>query len=187
MGRYVIGFLLAVGLIVVVIVLIVRGLMSGPQTSSTPGLDLNRYAGTSTSMRLTIDTPVAAAETHRDIVITVGNNDASLKVTKGYDGQVVRQQGYPMNSVSYAVFLRALALNGFANGDNTAANRDERGHCALGDRYIYEVIDGNGDTLQHYWYTSCGNGTFKGNVNAIRGLFRKQIPDYDKLTSDVQL
>lgn len=187
MIRYIVGFLLAVGLIVVVIVLIVRGLVSSPQSPSTQGPDLNSFVNTATTVRFIIDTPVAAADTHRDIIITVGNDDANIEVTKGYDGQVVRQQSYPMNSVSYAVFLRSLSINGFAEGDNTAANRDERGHCALGDRYIYSIIDANGNEIQHYWYTSCGNGTFKGTPNTIRSLFRRQIPDYDKLTSDVQL
>lgn len=187
MIRYIVGFLLAVGLIVVVIVLIVRGLVSAPQAPSTKGLDLNSFANTSNTVQFTIDTPVAAESTHRDIIITVGGSEASLEVTKGYSGEVVRQQSYPMTSISYAAFLHALTQNGFATGDNTASNRDERGHCALGDRYIYEAIDGNGNSLQHYWYTSCGTGTFKGNVNAIRTLFSRQIPDYYKLTNDVQL
>lgn len=186
MTRYIAGFLLAVGLIVVVIVLIVRGLASTPSAPSTQ-LNLNTYADTATTVQLTVDSPVSAIATHRDVIITVGHTDATLEVTKGYNGEVVRKQVYPMTANAYANFLHALMANGFTNGDKSPQVRDERGQCALGTRSIYEVIDPNGNDLQRYWYTSCGNGTFQGAANAVARLFIAQIPDYYKLTSDVHL
>ena len=186
-NRYIAGFLLAVGLIIVVIFLIIRGLATGPSASS-PNVpaNLSNYVGTSTAMQFTIDSLVASNDTHYDIVINVSNYQATLTVTQGYDGQVLRTQSYPMTSSSYAVFLRALEFNGFTQGNTDPSLKDERGRCALGNRYIYEIIDGNGNDIQRFWYTSCGSGTFNGSVAAVRQLFTAQIPDYSKLTSDIQ-
>lgn len=184
MARYFIGFLLAVGLIVVVIVLIIRGLSS---SSGPKPLDLNSYATTNVTVQLTIDSPVAASATHRDIIINVGSTESSLTVTQGYQHSVVRMQSYPMNVASYADFLHALTVNGFTKGNNDPSLKDERGQCALGDRFVYEAIDSNGNDLQRYWRTSCGTGTFQGDAATIRQLFVLQIPDYDQLTADVDL
>ncbi len=187
MTRYILGFLAAVGLIVVVIVLIVRGLASGPSASApSTKLDLKNYADTSTVVRLTLDTPVSAQSTHRDVVLTVGKYVATMQVTKGYNGSIVTQKSYPMSESAYATFLRALSVYGYTKGDSNPQVADERGQCALGDRYIYEVVDTAGNDLQRYWYSSCGFGTFQGNSNSIRALFIKQFPDYFSLLRGVQ-
>lgn len=187
-NRYVAAFLLAMGLIIVVIVLIIHGLVSGP-SSNAPSVPKNLadYVGTGTSVQLTIDSPVTSVDRHKDIIINVGNYQSTLTVTQGYEGQVVRSQSYPMSSSAYAVFLRALSYNGFTQGNTDPSLKDERGHCALGSRYIYEIVDSNGDDVQHFWRTSCGDGTFNGNASAVRQLFQNQIPDYNTLTRDVRL
>src|SRR5258706_14847567 len=131
MARYFIGFLLAVGLIVLVVVLIIRGL-SSPHKGPT-ALNLPSYAETDTKVQLTIDSPVTAPDQHHDIIMTVGNTDSTLVVTKGYDGDTVRLKSYPMTTSAYAVFLRSLAMNGYIKGNADPAVRDERGHCATGD------------------------------------------------------
>jgi len=186
-NRYVFGFLLAVGLIIVVIILIVHGLTSGPTSAPIVPKKLTDYVGTNTAMQFTIDSPVTAAEKHNDVIINVSNYQATLTVTQGYEGEVIRSQSYPMSSNAYGIFLRALSYNGFTQGNNDPALKDERGRCALGDRFIYEIIDGNGDDVQRYWYTSCNNGTFGGDAHVIRQLFVNQIPDYNKLTTNIRL
>ncbi len=187
MNRYIVGFLATVGIIVLIIILIVRSLVSGPSSNPVAQNDLTSYAGTSTTVQYTIDSPVTSAQTHHDIFISIGNYQAALTVTEGYDGSVVRTQSYPMSTSSYATFLRALKYNGFDQGDNSTSNADERGQCALGDRFIYQVIDSSGNDIQRYWSTTCGTGTFHGSASTIRTLFQKQIPDYNKLTSDIPL
>ena len=183
MARYFVGFLLAVGLIVLVIVLIIRSL--GAPAKKPTVLDLNSYANSDVRMQLTIDTPVKAPQAHQDIIMTVDNAQATLVVTKGYDGDTVRMKSYPMTTSAYAVFLRSLAFNGYTKGNDDPSLRDERGRCSLGERYIYEVIDGEGNSLQRYWTTSCGGGTFNGSAVTIRRLFTLQFPDYSALTRDV--
>jgi hypothetical protein len=185
MARYFIGFLLAVGLIVVVIVLIIKAL-TGTHKGPTP-LDLPSYANSDVRVQLTIDSPVTAPEAHNDIIMTVGSTQATLLITQGYDSDVVSMKNYPLTSGAYGVFLKALAYNGFTNGVADPKLADERGRCAQGDRYIYEVLDGNGSDLQRYWRTSCNTGTFKGNVSAIRSLFVRQFPDYGAQTQHVRL
>lgn len=185
MARYIIGFLLAIGLIVIVIVLIVRALTGGP--NGPKPLDLNSMAGTGNVMRLTIDTPVTDPSRHHDIVITVGNTQTTIQVTNGYQGVVDHQNSYPMDPSAYAVFLHALTVNGFTKGNADSSLSDERGQCALGDRYIYEALDSNGSDLERYWFTSCGSGTFQGKVSTVQQLFISQVPDYDAQTNNVQL
>lgn len=183
MARYFIGFLLAVGLIVVVIILIIHAL-TGTHKGPTP-LDLPSYANSDVRVQLTIDTPITAPDTHNDIVMTIGSNQSTLLITKGYDSNIVNLKNYSMTPSGYAVFLKALAYNGFTKGNSDPNSADERGHCATGSRYIYEVLDGNGNDLQRYWYTSCGTGTFKGNVSLIRSLFVRQFPDYATQTQNI--
>lgn len=185
MARYFIGFLLAIGLIVVVIILIIKAL-TGTHKGPTP-LDLPSYANSDVRVQLTIDSPVTAPDTHSDIIMTIGSTQSTLLITKGYDSNVVSMKNYPMTSGAYAVLLKALAYNGFTKGITDPNLADERGHCAQGDRYIYEVLDGSGNDLQRYWRTSCNTGTFKGNVSAIRSLFVRQFPDYGTQTQSAKL
>jgi hypothetical protein len=183
MIRYIIGFLLVVGLIIVLIVLIIKGLTGSPQKV----LNLDDYANTDTTVQLTIDSPVTAPANHHDIIVNVGNYQASLTVTQGYSQQIINTQAYPMSAPAYEVFLRSLTLNGFTEGNNSPSLTDEQGHCALGDRYIYEVINGQGSDLERYWSTTCGTGTFGGNNSVIQQLFVAQIPDYANLTANISL
>jgi len=185
MARYFIGFLLAVGLIVLVIVLIVRGLTS-PHKAPTQ-LNLPSYADTDTKVQLTIDTPVTAPDQHHDVIMTVGNPSSTIMITQGYDGDTVNVKSYPLTTSAYEVFLRSLNLNGYIHGNPDPALRDERGHCATGERVIYEIIDGNGNDLERYWHTTCGTGTFSGNVDAVRKLFVAQVPDFVTLTNGISL
>ena len=183
MNRYIAGFLLVIGLILIVIILIIHG-----SSSSTPQpLNLNVDANTDIAVQFTIDNPISAASTHNDIIVNVGNTQSSILITKGYQGQIVSMKTYPMNVNSYAIFLRALMINGYTLGNNSSALADERGHCALGDRFIYEVLNGNGNDLERYWSTSCNTGTFLGDIPVIQQLFKTQIPDYDSLTGSITL
>lgn len=185
MNRYVVGFLLAVGLIVLVIVLIVRALVSGPSTPRAA--DLTSYAGTATSVQYTVDSPVTAADNHNNVIINVGNYQTTITVTQGYEGKVLRTQTYPMSTSAYATFLRSLKFYSFTSGNNDPNAKDERGQCPLGSRYIYQVIDPSGNDVQRYWHTTCGSGTFGGNVAGVRQLFLKQVPDYSKQVAGINL
>jgi hypothetical protein len=182
--RYIIGFLVTIGLIILAFVLLLRN--TGPSSGASGPLDITKYASTATEVRFTVDGPINANQTHQQVRITVGRDDATIEIISGYQGQVSNMKNYPNNSTAYANFLAALQRANFTKGNTDPANADERGYCPAGDRYIYEVVSGDQDK-QRYWSTSCGVGTFKGDKATVNSLFVRQIPDYDQLTSIVQL
>lgn len=183
--RYIIGFLISIGLIILLFVMIFRG--GDEPTDPNATRKLVDYANTTTVVRLVDDYPVTADQTHRQVVITVGRDSAVFTSERGYEGDVIRTQTYANNPASYANFLRALQVSGFIKGDNNPELRDERGYCPTGHRYIYEIKDGS-RSISRFWSTSCGNiGSFKGKADTIRILFHKQIPDYNQFTTTSQL
>mgnify|MGYP000156124413 CR=1 FL=1 len=184
--RYVIGFLISVGLIILVLVMIFRG-GGDPAPAPNASKRMVDYANTSTVVQFIDDYKVSHDSTHRQIVTTVGRDAVTLVVETGYEGTILRSQTYPNNPTAYANFLRALQVAGYTNGDNSAGLRDERGYCPSGRRFVFEIKDG-ARSIQRYWSTSCGNiGSFKGRSDTVRSLFQRQVPDYSKLTSGVQL
>ncbi|HET7320434.1 MAG TPA: hypothetical protein VFI84_02500, partial [Candidatus Saccharimonadales bacterium] len=140
------------------------------------------YATTDTVVRETIDETINAPENHRTIQITVGKDNTTLNVIKGYDGDSQKNLTYPMSESAYGVFLKALQHAGFTEGNDQSTLKDERGYCPLGKRYIFEVVQG-GDSIERYWSTSCAGSapsTFKGKTSLVLSLFQNQVPDYDK-------
>lgn len=182
--RYIVGFLIAIGLIVLLFVWIFHGGSGTPKTSQP---QLITYANTGTVMQYTDDYSVVADQQHREVVITVGRDQTTFSVLGGYQNQVLRTQTYGNTEASYAVFLQALQHENFNNGNTSnKALQDERGYCPEGHRYIFEVTDGS-TVKQRLWTSSCGIGTFKGQTDTVRNLFRKQIPDYDTLIENIGL
>lgn len=175
--RYFLGFLGVVVLIVVVFVLVVRGLSGGGNNTPKSTTNLANYANTTTVMRYTAEGPVVANQNYNEVRITIGRDANTIEVVQGYEGQVVKAKTYPNNREAYGSFLRALQLLGYTNGVENSGLDDERGYCPGGNRYVYEIISGSAD-VQRYWKGTCGVGTFQGQSQNIRALFRKQIPDY---------
>jgi hypothetical protein len=183
--RYLIGILLFIFLIIFVIVKLLTG-GSDEQPKLPP--NLSSYADTTTTVRYKIDTPVSAAETHRVVTIEVGNNSAVFTVSKGYDGEVIQSRSYPVTTNGYATFLLSLQrTGGFNQGNDDESLRDERGYCATGNRYSYDIVRGDGSLIQHYWSTSCKQKTFEGIPGQVQELFMAQVPDFDDLTQDIDL
>lgn len=183
--RYILGFLISVGLLILVFVMIFRG-GSDPAAPDAPK-QLVDYANTNVTVQLTEDYPINADQMHRQLTTKVGRDVTTFTVESGYQGTVLREKSYNNNPTSYANFLRALQLAGFniANKDKTL--QDERGFCPLGRRYVMEIKD-NQRTVQRLWSTSCGNiGSFQGKISTVQKLFRSQVPEYNQLTRGVQL
>jgi hypothetical protein len=184
--RYIIGFLVTIGLIIVALILIFHGGNGGQQKPQTDAPALSQYSQTSTTVRWTVDGPVNNTANHRQVRVTVGQIAVIAEVLQGYDGTVIKSETYPNNTAAYAAFLHSLTLAGYTKGDTDPKLRDERGYCATGDRYVYEVA--NGSTIkEHYWHTSCGKGTYLGASELTNGLFRAQVPSYSTFTSGVNV
>jgi hypothetical protein len=184
--RYLIGLLVTIAVIIFIIIRLLSG-GGSPAPGAKPS-DLVSLADTDSTVRLTLSNPVQAASTHREIQISVGREATDFVLYKGYSGDVVRSKTYDMNRAAYSDFLHALQVSGqYTKGNDDPAFADEHGYCATGDRYVYEIIDGDGNVSQHYWSTTCGQKTFRGNEDNVQKLFQLQVPDYFELTSDVEL
>lgn len=182
--RYFIGFLVSIGLIITLIILLFSGSSSPKQ--ATPKL-LSSYAGTNAVVQMTIDGPVTAQQTHTQVRVTVGRDQATFQQFQGYDGIIVKSKSYDNTANSYNVFLRALAHAGFTQGNKNATINDSTGYCPLGEVYTFELID-SGNQLEKFWTTSCGSPkTFTGNASLVTSLFRSQIPDYQTLIQNINL
>lgn len=174
--RYVLGFLATVALIVLVFILVLRGLTGGGRPAEQ--VELIDYSKTQTVMRMIISGPVTADQEYRAVRVTIGRTSSTIEMISGYEGNVTDTRTYSNNESAYATFLRALDLAGYTNGDPDPEREDSRGYCPTGRIYTFQIITGS-DTVQNFWTTSCkGGGTFGGNTNLIRTLFREQIPDY---------
>jgi len=182
--RYFVGFLITIGLIVLILFLLLSG--GKPSAPKVAPLNLETYAYTSSTAQLIIDGPIVSDQDHREVQIDVSATEVTINIYQGYEQNLLQTKTYPNNDRSYAVFLHALQLNGFQLGDNSKAFSDERGHCATGERNIYSFNDGSKD-LFRYWSTTCSSGTFKGMVGPNVYLFQKQVPDYAKLTAGTSI
>lgn len=179
--RYFTGFLIVIGLIILVFVIILKG---GGSTKAPNQINLNSYANSEAIAQLIIDGPITADQNHQTMEITVGRSESMIQLMQGYQGTVTSSQTFTNNQTSFAIFLHALNLVGFTQGNNSSSMRDERGHCATGDRYIFQLSDGD-NIIERYWQTSCGSvGTYQGNVTSTIDLFEKQIPNFSTITSN---
>jgi hypothetical protein len=183
--RYILGLLVALGLIILIIFLMFSG--SGqPKTQVTPKT-LDSYADTDAVVQLIIDGPINADQDHQEIQITVDSGTVVYEQIQGYQNTVVNQQSYANNQSAFAVLLHALNIAGFTNGNSSKSLSDERGYCALGDRYIFSLTQ-DGNDIERYWATSCGSPkTYLGSVPLTLSLFESQVPNYEQLTQDISL
>jgi hypothetical protein len=181
--RYYLGLLITIGLLIVLIFLLFHG---GGKKGPTVSQPLYSYASTDAEVRLTIDGPINANQDHQQVQITVNQNVVTFDQFQGYDGTVVNQQQFANSESAYSSFLYALYLNGFTEGNNSSALSSEQGHCALGDRYIFQLIEG-GNNLERYWATDCPNvvKSYDGNLPLTLTLFEAQVPNYQTLVKNV--
>jgi hypothetical protein len=186
MMRYYVGFLVTVGLLVLLIFLLFHG--GGKVSVPTTSLPLSSYANTSAEVRLTIDGPINANQDHQQVQITANQNLVTFDQFQGYDGTVVNQQQFVNTENAYTAFLYALQLNGFTEGNTSSALSNEQGHCATGERYTLELIQGGND-LEHFWATNCPNvvRSFNGNLPLMLTLFEAQVPNYQTLVKNLTI
>lgn len=185
--RYFIGFLVTIGLIIVLIVLLFSG--HGEKSKPLPQAKLlPDYASTDAVARLTIDGKINANEDHDAVRITVGKNDVTYQHIQGYEGTVVDEQTFTNNENAYSNFLFALGREGFTNGNkNSGIVGEEKGQCPLLKRYVFELIGSDGHDVLRYWATDCGKPrTYYGNLYQTVQLFQLQVPNYTNLTQNIR-
>ena len=182
MWRYFIWLIAVFGLIIILIILLTPSGKKLPTARS-----LYSYANTGAVARLTIDGPINSDELHQSVQINVDQYSVTYDQYQGYQGHVIKQLTFPNNEPAYNAFLHALYHSGFTEGNTSSSLQDEEGYCALGDRFIYEFIDGSTE-VERFWSTSCNNTkTFKGDSGLTIDLFRSQVPNYSEITNNLNL
>ncbi len=185
--RYIVALLIAIGLVVIFIIILMRAIFGGGDAPvEQKQVNLADYDRTNVVMRLVVDGPVTADEEHRQVHIQVGRDGNTVQIIRGYQGEVIRKEQTNSNSSAYGNFLRAIDLLGYSDGNKSKAQEDYRGHCPFGQRYIFQIMDGN-DLKQQFWSTSCndGSGSFHGQSDQIVELFQAQIPNYSTITEEL--
>lgn len=131
------------------------------------------------SVRMTVYGPIVANENRESYTISVSPTSRSIETKRGYDGAVVESHTYDNNYEAYTQFVYALSRVGFdQRRDVSDAAADDRGACATGRKYVYELLE-NGNVQSTAWAVSCGRnqGTYVGTNSATYLLFDKQVPD----------
>jgi hypothetical protein len=186
MNRYFIGFLVSIGLIVLILVLIFSGGKSGPKAAVAPSLP--SYANTNTVVKMTTAGPITAAQNYNEVDITVGQNSTVFTHIQGFDNNVVSSQTFHNSQNSYNTFLYALDYAGYTKGNSDPAISNPTGRCSTGQRYTFQIVQ-NGKAIQNFWDTNCASGgrTYGGSLSLTLTLFQAQVPGYGVLTQSIQL
>jgi len=173
--RSILAGLVALAFAVLVMVVLVKVLTGGGKAPSQQ-IDLGNYAHTDATVTLLVDGPTKVDQDHRQVRISVSATRNTIAILQGYQGTVVASRSYTSNDAAFGAFLQALKLMNFTHGAATPA--DYRGYCPASNRYVY-TFDGGDKTHFTYWTTNCGQGTYKGDRNPTRNLFREQVPQED--------
>ncbi|HUD06153.1 MAG TPA: hypothetical protein VMR18_04550 [Candidatus Saccharimonadales bacterium] len=183
--RFIIGLLIAIGLIVLVFVLILKSFGSHNTSPNIPQ-PLTSYSSTNTQVEMTITGPIVNDQNYQSVQVIVGQSQAQINVLQGYLGTVTTTKSYPNNQTAYLYFLSALENAGYTDGTSNARPNSILGLCPFGEHYQLEVNKGS-STVQNYWADSCNDKaeTFKGNINSVIQLFTNQIPEYSQITQNI--
>ncbi len=189
MTRYLLGFIVALILIVIVVGLIFTGFN---KSNINFGHEVNKFANYSTTSAVTsldINGPIIASQSHNEVIISVSNLDVNLQVLQGYDGKVINNQMFSNSQNSYNAFLRSLIIAGFNSSNPSASSlTNPVGLCSNGNTYTFKMNLGQ-KNIVNSWQTNCYNAphTFNGDLNATVNLFIAQVPNYSSYVSNLNL
>ncbi len=181
--RFLFSFGLAFLLLIVALIFI---LLHGNSTSSEK-LIAGYAKNPSAYAAMLIDGPVNAPSQHNQVLVVVSNSVTKVEVFSGYSDNILRSATYPMDESAFHVFLRSLEYAGYTEGSNNPDLRQASGYCPTGDRYIFS-FGVNGKQILRYWTTDCGGThTYDGNLQLTLTLFQAQVPQYNQLTTNLNI
>lgn len=184
-ARYIVGFLIAVAMAILVFSLIFKAIGNdGGNGRKDDAPALTDYIGTDAIMSMTAVGPIVAQQNQRSVLITVDTLQAKIEVRSGYLNEVTSSQVFASNGAAFNEFVRALAIAGFDKGIDNPNLADDAGYCATGTRYIMEITQ-DGKQKQRYWTGTCTEGTFRGNRPQVVDLFQAQIPNYSTVVRGI--
>lgn len=189
-------------LTVIIIIVVIVGLVSlarviftaggGSSTTSSETVAardalLDTTAGSSVVM--SVRGPIVADENFRSYQIAVSPNTREIQTFKGYLDTVIDKQSLPNNTAAYDEFVHALDKANLTSGRQLDDERNDiRGICASGRIYEFKVMK-SGESKQTLWTSTCNGstGSLKANATQLTRLFLNQIPDSNKLISDLKI
>lgn len=142
---------------------------------------------TGRSVKMTVRGPIVANEDARSYSVEVSPSGRSLKVLKGYNGEVINQKDHANTSVSYDEFIHALNKANMMKGEALTGEADDlRGVCAGGHIYDFAILK-DGEVVKHLWTSTCGGskGSLLANTKQLQDLFASQIPEFKKVVNDL--
>ena len=191
--------LLIVAIAILSIILIVNlgRMMFGSDDSSKKQSDSSKVEDSSVKELLTVDAsrsvkmivrgPIVSSEDARSYSIEVSPSARSLKVLKGYNGEIVDQKDYANSNIAYDEFVHALNKANMMKGTSlTGEDDDLRGVCARGHVYDFAIMKDE-KIVKHLWTSTCAGskGSLIANTKQLQSLFSSQIPDFKKVVNDL--
>lgn len=128
---------------------------------------------------------VVANSEQRSYKIDVSSNVVTMTIYSSYGQKVITEKSYQNTPEAYDAFIASLDNLGIDNrvqGTNTEDDFDEIGQCPGGYTYVIEL-----DNVIRRWTTSCRDiqGTAGFNMNSVKTLFQRQVPDFSELVEDI--
>ena len=155
-----------------------------PKTTPTKPLTVREYSSRDSRIVYTIEGNVRGNNMYRAARTTITPEYRLFEVIEGYQNNVIQSQKEPNNKQAYATFLAAIEGKGYGKVRKTK-NTDDLGACPLGQKYVYEIYEGD-KQVQRLWSTTCGSqGTSGANNEIIRLLFDRQITNRDQLSRNL--
>ncbi len=184
-------YLLGVAAVVVIAVLAII-FISSPKKSannaktSSSAIKLTDYIQKNSQVSFTTQGRIVGDDQYRELKITVSPNERVIEVLDGYNETTDRNLSYANNRAAYDVFIHSIDNAGYLTKRSTSLT-SEKGVCALGNRYIFDLSSDSKQIVRR-WSTNCGGqGSFGGSSSTIRELFQAQITDYNNFISGVSL
>ena len=184
-------------LIILVIIIAIAALVSVGRSifggDSQPVVNSGRESLLNTaldrSVRMTVRGPIVGDNVFHSYTITVSPTSRNLTTYQGYLLTQLETDQQTNNSKAYQQFVYALDRAAMMEGTEPEGDaNDTRGICATGTLYRYETLQGT-NVVKELWTTSCGRS--KGSLRAVNQslvrLFKAQIPDNNKLLTNIKL
>jgi hypothetical protein len=162
---------------------------SSPSTAPVSGKQALTSTLADRSVRMTVRGPIVADENFHSYTITISPDSRNMTTYMGYLGAQVDNNQMTNNTQAYEQLVYALDRAKLMDGTplKDGAN-DERGICATGTVYEFEVLQGS-NSIQKLWTSTCKGslGSLKANLTQVTRLFDLQIPDFSKLLQKINL
>jgi hypothetical protein len=184
--RFIIFLTVVFGILFILFLIFGSGTKKNTAPSAAPQkpLTVRDYTNRDSRMVYTVEGNVRGNNMYRAVRTTVSRDYRLIEVIEGYQNNVIKSQKEANNQEAYATFLAAIESKGYGKERRTNKTDDE-GVCPLGQKFVYEIYDGQ-KQVQRFWGTSCGGqGTSGANNPIVRVLFDRQITNRDRFMFNI--